>query len=189
MFPSNSTRKTMTRGAAYCLGCLVCLLMVSIGLIAGGVVDMRRYESWPGTLTKVSNCDVVCRNTDPGGGGGGGGGEKRSVRDVKQLVCYGAEFDCSATWTADDQTYSGDRFHAIWYDSKYSCDNVKPGLGAVIVTKDDARNIVEDVEPVGYHRAPLLLIFGISLTVVFICIILFFTCCIIKPREARFDTV
>lgn len=144
------------------------LVLVSIGLTWGGVVDMNNHDVAPCTITKVSNCGEVCVDT-----GGGGGGEKRGV---EQVDCRGAQFLCSVEWTIDDQTYQQSGLQASWYTDDYSCATVSPGIAAVVVYHKSYQSQALDVEPTGYSRPPAMLIVGLVFLSITFCLATFSVC-------------
>jgi hypothetical protein len=145
------------------------MLIVSIGMTWGGVVDDNNHDVVPCTITKVANCDKACVDIDTSGaGGGGGGGDKK--RTAEEVVCKGAQFVCSIQWTVGDQAYEADGLQASWYTDDYSCDTVTAGMAAVVVIEKSQPGTAQDVEPTGYTRTPGLLIAGL--------VILGFTVCL-----------
>ena len=144
------------------------MLLLSSCLIGGGIIDNNKYETAPCTLTKVSDCSVICVYVDEGGGGGGGGGDKRNV---KGMQCKGAQFNCVAEWTVGNQTFS-DSVSTQWWTDDYTCDKVYSGMTAtVLVTVSDPGTAL-DIQPPGYSRPPILMIFGM-MTYGIICVCLY----------------
>jgi len=156
---------------------LCVLIIVSVGLIWGGVVDKDNHDVVPCKITKVADCDKVCVDTDPGGGGGGGEGGGGKKRAVEYVECKGAQFVCSVEWTVDDATYQQSGLQASWFTDDYSCATVTPGIAAVVVIHKSYPSEALDVQPPGYSRPPAMLIVGLVMFGISACVAVFAAIC------------
>jgi hypothetical protein len=168
------------------------MLLLSTGLIAGGVDDRNKYETVSCVLTKVSGCIPLCvyvPEGDSGGGGGGGGGEKRTVEDFQ---CKGVEFNCDAKWTVGNQTFQTSGLLAKWWTDDFSCDKMYAGMSATVLITVANPGVAIEIDQPGYSRPPIILIVGIVLLVlvVYSCVCAGFCYRLFKKDDgANFVTV
>lgn len=149
---------------AFCL-----VLILAIGMLAGGVADRDKYETVECTLPQIWGCLPICHDYDyeGGGGGTGGGGEKRNVEEER---CQGAAFTCNLEWTYNGTRFTANGVDASWDTSDYSCEKLRAGMTATVVIAKSEPATANDVEPPDYTRTPLLLINAIVVLAVAICV-------------------
>lgn len=143
-------------------------LVLSIGLLAGGIVERDKYDTVPCTVTSVSGCAPICHEYDYNeGGGGGSGGEKRNIR--QEVHCQGAAFLCNLEWLYNGTRFSANNVDASWDNADYPCEKLSAGMAATVVIKRNDPAVALDVHPPNYTRPPVLMIFGICLLTIVLC--------------------